>query len=56
MDKAPNDTKLTKEEADGLAEQLREFAQMRDLLDESQEKYRELDRKYPLKTKSKYAD
>lgn len=55
MAETVKDRKLTEEEAQRLAEGLRESAQLRDILDKSREEYRELDRKYPLKTKSKYA-
>lgn len=47
---------LTEDEAKALAEGLREAAQLQEQVAEFKETYRALDKKYPLKSKSKYKD
>lgn len=56
MDKKSDNSQFSSGEVDPLAESLRESAQLRDMLAAFLEKYREIDRKYPLKTRSKYKD
>ena len=53
MKKNENDRDLTEEEANALAEGLRESAQILDKWVEAKKLYEELDRKYPLKGKNK---
>lgn len=48
--------KLKPVEAEALAEGLRESTQLGEQLAEAQKVYRKLDKKYPLKNKSKYTD
>ncbi|MCL4677021.1 MAG: hypothetical protein KJ017_00330 [Alphaproteobacteria bacterium] len=56
MDQETEKKTLTEDEAKALGEGLREAAQLQEQVAEFQETYRALDKKYPLKSKSKYKD
>ncbi len=56
MDKDIKKQDLTEDEAKALGEGLREAAQLQEQVADFKENYRALDKKYPLKSKSKYAE
>lgn len=56
MDQETEKKTLTDDEAKALGEGLREAAQLQEQVEEFKENYRALDKKYPLKSKSKYAE
>jgi hypothetical protein len=56
MDQETEKKTLTDGEAKALGEGLREAAQLQEQVAEFKENYRALDKKYPLKSKSKYVE